>query len=201
LFGNQTVSTQLILPVARPDSLFWFYHEIIDIREWAQATRAQAEIDCYSAVPGITSLNLLKVWAKISGTQFDYIMEPVNTDMSAPSLCFEPERGTGSGLGNYYGYITMNGVVVHGSKLNTMLWAVFGRYWGYSTGMLKNGAHFNELYTRYHLDKPSSQAAVENGGHYVDVRENQGVSTLLEEMQPVEDWESLVDPVDLILHC
>jgi len=197
LFGTQTVGTQALLPLAGADCMFWIYHEVVAMREWARSIRAQAEIDCYSAIPGLTSYNLFRVWVKISAAEFDYVIEPVNSDKTAPTLAFEPELGSGGGIGALYSYTTVNGTVVHGSKINTLLWGVFGRYWGYSTSQLMLGAQANEIVRKWSLDRESSQSAVLFGGHFMDVYENQGVSTLLQQMQEA-NWNLLVDPVDLI---
>lgn len=127
------------------------------------------------------------------------MLEPVNSDKTAPSLSFTPPRGSGpNSVGALYSYVTINGAVLHGSKINVLLWAVFGRYWGYSTTELQAGAEVNEFFRKFKLDKDSSQAAITLGGHCVDVRENQGISTLLQEMQDKSKWKPLVDPRELI---
>lgn len=39
----------------------------------------------------------------------------------------------------------INGFVIHGSKINNMIWALFGRHWGWSKTSLCLGAHLNQL--------------------------------------------------------
>jgi hypothetical protein len=97
-----------------------------------------------------------RTWIDISANHFDYTFDPVNTDGTAPSRRF---MGTG-----HYSYVTVNGVVVHGSKINNLLWAVFGRGWGYNEFDIRTGAHLNQLARAgHHWDSASSRNAISRG--------------------------------------
>jgi hypothetical protein len=199
LFQKQKVGTQALLPLAGADMFWWLYHEAVSMATWAPAFKQQVENDNYSSIPGMTTLNVLNTWIKISASEFDYTLEPVNADKSAPCLAFEPPIGSGGGVvGALYGYVTVHGVVVHGSKINNMFWGLFGRFWGYSTSDLLAGADVNQLQRSLTFDNSSSQAAIQLGGHMYDLLENQGVSTLLQEINTNDVWKPLVDPNALI---
>ena len=63
-----------------------------------------------------------------------------------------------------FGNEGLNGVVVHGSKINNMLWAIFGRYWGCSTLELQIGAEVNQWQKNSSSDSETSQYAIGKGG-------------------------------------
>ena len=53
--------------------------------------------------------------------------------------------------------------------MNNLLWALFGRYWGWDTGALQLGATGNQVVRTFSLDSESSQKAVWLGGTLKDV--------------------------------
>ena len=105
--------------------------------------------------------------AMISAFGFDYqFMEFDVSGRSSPTDALVPE-------GSPYHYGTLNGVVVHGSKVTNMLWALWGRAVGYTESNLRLGAHINQLKSM-ELDPPSSQAAIMLGSAIYDTYREYG---------------------------
>lgn len=155
--GNSFITrVTLNLPFAGAEMLSWLDEETKDIQDWC-STHKEATISAnYSPIPGLTRHRVYETWCSISGTFFDYIFDPVDSDALSPCRRFQPPIGSNG----QYGYLTINGIVVHGSKINNMMWALFGRYWGYRKWELKLGAHANEIFEHHQLDRATSQNAI-----------------------------------------
>lgn len=157
--GSSPIRTSLLLPLAGADITDWLQAEIAAIELWAQQVRREAEDIHYSKVPFRTRGKMLLVWTSISGSYFDYVLDPVDAQGLSPCRRFQsPIRPMG-----HYGYVTVNGVVVHGSKINIMLWSLFGREWGWSPLALMAGSDLNNIDAKLELDPESSRWAVALG--------------------------------------
>jgi hypothetical protein len=185
LDGSANSGANVLLPLAGADMTTWLDAETKAIGSWAIAHRALTEIANYSAIPRLTRYNVYRTWCSISSSYFDYTFDPVDSQKQTPCKRFKP--------GGLYGYVTVNGVVVHGSKLNNMMWALFGRYWGYSEVSLRLGAHFNQLARNLRLDGIASQNAIGFGD---DIYNNPSanITTIL----TPTNLRSLQDPTSLI---
>jgi hypothetical protein len=158
---DKTTRTQLLLPLAGADIARWLDTEIKAIPAWAREHKVAVLKANKSIWPFITMYKLYRVWTSISGSFFDYTLEPRDAYGRGP--CLEHN------VGGEYPFVTVNGTVVHGSKINLVLWAVFGRAWGYSRFQLQVGAHVNQISRSGTLDPESSQNAVAIGGAMYDL--------------------------------
>jgi len=183
--GSAKSGANVLLPLAGADMTAWLDAETKAIGSWAIERRALTETANYSAIPGVTMYNVYRTWLSISAWHFDYSFNPVDAQKRAPCERFRP--------GGFYGYVTVNGVVVHGSKLNNMMWALFGRYWGYSETSLRVGAHLNQLGRNLRVDGVASQNAIGLGA---DIYNNPSanITTIL----TPTNLRSLQDPTSLI---
>lgn len=156
LSGCSNSGANALLPLAGADMTSWLDTEAKAVGGWAVTNKTAVEDANDSAIPGVAFVNVFNTWCSISGSFFDYVFDPVDAGHNAPCRRFQPTIGQ-NGL---YGYVTINGVVVHGSKINNMLWALFGRYWGWSELSLKVGAHLNQLARTKRTDGSTSQNAI-----------------------------------------
>lgn len=164
--GQQKTKAYLHLPLAGADIYNWLGAEVAGVYVWGVDHRNDVEEANYSPIPGVTATKVFLTWASISGSYFDYAIAPVNQSETAPCAAFNDIDRMYRHLyeGNAeYGDITVNGEVLFGAKLNNMLWAIFGRSWGYSRIQLLAGAQVNELLQRFQLDSATSQAAINLG--------------------------------------
>jgi hypothetical protein len=138
-------------------------------------------------------------FANLSAFDFDYTMHPVNASRQAPFAHYAAQ-------GDYW-YVTISGVVVHGSKINNMLWSLFSRGWGWSETEIRAGAHLNQLARTLRLDGVSSQNALGLGfelhARYSETTSDILTEALITSMQdPLLDEEKFwpcsdpADPVD-----
>ena len=183
---NITTRVNLLLPFAGADISVWFDEQCWTMKAWAESHKRDAEDDNASWVPFQTRYDVYQTWTRISAEAFDYWMDPVDPEEHSPCRRFQsPIR-----YGGAYGYLTMRGQVVHGSKINNFFWALFGRYWGWSADELRAGAHLNQLGRNLRLgegpllDSQSSQNAITLADlihfHHVFLNPRQSASSLLE---------------------
>lgn len=168
--GLTRTDAQFILPLAGADILSRLDAEI----PWAYA-RGEQDRKAYDQFFKGLGLSLasqydciLSAFMEFSAHQFDYVIDPVDATQTSPTSAFQ-ERFIK--LHGAYGYVTVNGVVVHGSRVNNMLWAVWGRGWWkgvLGTLSLKTGARFNQLRRSRDWDNKGSQNAIQLGGDTVD---------------------------------
>ena len=126
----------------------------------------QQKSTAFQAVPFVMYAQHWEM-AMISAFGFDYqFMEFDVSGRSSPTDALVPE-------GSPYHYGTLNGVVVHGSKVTNKLWALWGRAVGYTESNLRLGAHINQLKSM-ELDPPSSQAAIMLGSAIYDTYREYG---------------------------
>lgn len=204
-FNEGRVQAQFVLPLAGAEMKTWLLQEVRELKAITQAHRKAAEDENYSKVPGLTSWRLLKVFKDNSAQEFDYELDPVSSDRSSPSLCFKPQtRYEGGDEWTMYSYLTIGGTVVHGSKINNLLWGAFGYYWGWDSGELQNGASFNQFMrgirlNRYQTDNRASQEAVLLGAYMAHIYSTEPNTSLLWQVtSPKSVWEALVDETYLI---
>ena len=131
-----TSGANVHLPLAGPDITEWLLGEVIFMRTYGSTVRATT-MAAETWVPFKTWFTVQQRWIEISAGLFDYEIKPQNQDGTAPC-------GKLQDHGALCWPVTVNGVVVHGSNINNMLWAVFGSSWGWNTLMLETGAHLNQ---------------------------------------------------------
>ncbi len=165
LSGCAKSGANVDLPLAGADMTSWLDTETKAVGTWATAHKTATEDANDSPIPGVTLVKVYLTWCSISGSFFDYEFDPVDAQQHAPCRRFQPTIGPNG----QYGYVTVNGVVVHGSKINNMMWALFGRYWGWSETSLRLGAHLNQLGRDLRLDGATSQNAIGFGD---DIHDN-----------------------------
>ncbi|HBA85905.1 MAG TPA: hypothetical protein DCZ95_17615, partial [Verrucomicrobia bacterium] len=151
--GKVTTRTTLNLPLAGADMANWLDMEVRSMKTWALSHKAATEDANDSPIPGLTQYRVYQTWCNLSASDFDYRLNPVDAGHRAPCERFNPSSVL-------YTYVTVNGVVVHGSKINNMLWSLFGRYWGWPELSLRVGAHLNQLARDRRLDGTASQNAI-----------------------------------------
>ena len=166
--GGVTTRTNLLLPLAGADITGWLRTEVAGMKAYADKTK-KAIVRKYLFTEGAwrTANKVDEYFIEISGASFDYLMDPSDRDKKSPTRSYQTPD-IHQYLPHMYGYVTINGVVVHGSKINNMLWALFGRWWGYPTLLLKGGAHYNQWRRHFQLDGATSQQAIEYGGSIYD---------------------------------
>jgi hypothetical protein len=187
--GCAKSGANVLLPLAGADMTAWLDAETKAIGAWASAQRFETAIANYCPVPGVSMHRTYETWCSISGSFFDYVFDPVDTQQHAPCRRYQPTIGPSA----QYGYVTINGVVVHGSKINNMLWSLFGRHWGWSKTSLRLGAHLNQYAQNQRIDGSTSQNAISLGS---DIYDNPpaSITTVL----TPDNLRTLQDPVALI---
>lgn len=193
LGGCSNSGANVLLPLAGADMTSWLDTEMKTVGGWAVANKIAVENANDSAIPGVALVNVFNTWCSISGSFFDYVFDPVDAEQKAPCRRFQPYIGSGG----YYGYVTINGVVVHGSKINNMLWALFGRYWGWPELCLKAGAHLNQLARTKRIDGSTSQNAIGLGDNIYALIQGNPSSSITNVLTPTA-LRTLQDPSSLI---
>lgn len=154
--GNEAIRTSLLLPLAGADMTDWFEAEAASIGPWARAHLTATEDANYSDLPFVTRYDVFRTWILISGGFFDYTLDPVDANELSPCRRYQSLIRAGS----EYGYVTISGVVVHGSKVNLALWSLFGNHFGYRQSSLALGGHLNSIITLRGLDPVSSTESI-----------------------------------------
>lgn len=193
LSGSSNSGANVLLPLAGADMTSWLDTEMKTVGGWAVANKIAVENANDSAIPGVALVNVFNTWCSISGSFFDYVFDPVDAEQNAPCRRFQPYIGSGG----YYGYVTINGVVVHGSKINNMLWALFGRYWGWPELCLKTGAHLNQLARSKKIDGSTSQNAIGFGDDIYALIQGNPSASITNVLTPTA-LRTLQDPSSLI---
>ena len=170
---------KILLPRAGGEIKDWIVNEVpISIKRastWANNVCFMAE------ARGLNARAFLETaWKYIASTEFDYqgiVGNPTKrysfTDDDRPAG-HKPDKsipGMGGEKGNgdwdEPSYATLCGVVVSRSKLNNLMYAVWGRTLGYSQMELSIGAWLNAI-SRGETDDDTSQSAIEIGGAWYD---------------------------------
>ncbi len=192
--GSSQTHLQINLPLAGAELLPWLEIEFRYITNWAVVHKANVMSNNYSSIPGLTTKRVFDVWVSISGTHFDYVYDPIDSPMEAPCRAYQPAIQPNG----HYGYLTVNGVVIHGSKLNNMMWALFGKSWGYGSWIMRQGAHVNEFFGRRQLDSETSQFAIDFGANELFMFLNTNTIASVSEVLSTNFLYSLQDSEDLI---
>ncbi len=156
-----------LLPLAGATIDTWLEGEVSAMG--GRASSWQNDVYLNSPIAGI-EIYKHKVFAMISAYDFDYVGQSRNAQGTCPCENYSH----GDTQFDDPAYVTISGVVVHRSKINNLLWAVFGRHLGYPESWLRTGAFYNQafqqnqninLFDNIHLfiDPPSSQKAIELG--------------------------------------
>ena len=194
ILGCAQSGANIDLPLAGAEMLSWLDSEVKQVGAWCANEKETIIDNNYSPIPGLTRLKVFDIWCIISSRYFDYVFDPVDAQANAPCRRFQPTIAPGG----HYGYLTINGVVVHGSKINNMMWSLFGRYWGYQEWELRLGAQRNEINERQQLDEATSQFAVGFGADLFNLlQENLSadISIVLtkENLRKLQDTNSLIE--------
>ena len=165
--GTSTV-VNAILPLASADIIDWLDTEVRKYRQWVSENDSYVENKLFEETPDSNSPSGFSFVAnsekdnsyrysmeKLLGTRwlqhyrvvsasFDYRdFEAVADGLQAPCLAYDINRQIQSGkIGRLF---TVNGAVIHSSKINNMLWALFSQYYGVSVPAIRNGSHYYEL--------------------------------------------------------
>jgi len=136
---NTRTKLFLHLPLAGADMTSWLENELKSIPAWAQFHKYAVE-DYYSSWnPARNIMDRFRHFYILSGEYFDYALDPVSADEKSPCDIYRQDVSTNGD----YTYVTVNGVVVHGAKINNIMWAVFARAWGWSPGWVEYGSNRN----------------------------------------------------------
>lgn len=185
--GSPKSGANVDLPLAGADMTAWLDAETKAVGAWAAGHRTATDTDNYSPIPGVTFYNVYKTWCILSAFRFDYVLEPVDAQQHAPCMRFFDNQ-------RIYSYVTVNGVVVDGSKINNMMWALFGSYWGFDEISIRMGAHLNQVARTRLLDGATSQNAIRFG---FDIHDNPSanIATILTpaNMRSLQDSTSLIE--------
>jgi len=159
-FGLGTPESQvnIVLPLAGANMMTWLGSERRYIEDYAPQHKAETRADCIemnpllAVEPLLLELEMTVSFANLSAYDFDYSMYPVNASRQAPFQRYAAN--------NFYWYVTLRDVVVHGSKINNMLWGLFSRGWGWTEAEIRAGAHLNQLARTLRMDGVGSQNAL-----------------------------------------
>ena len=157
--GSQSIRTSLLLPLAGADITDWLEAEAAAMGPWARTHLRDTEDANRNDIPFVAQYDVYRTWLMISGSFFDYILDPVDAEELSPCRRYQNDISIASSDAKY-GYVTVSGVVVHGSKVNLALWSLFSNHWGYSQYELAAGGHINSIYTGRGLDPVSSTQAM-----------------------------------------
>jgi len=184
LGGFERTEFPIVLPLAGPDITQWLLGEINHNRTYGKIVREMAE-EKYK------SLNFVKrekavydIWVEISGGHFDYEIQPQDQSGVAPCGFYR--------TGVKCWPVTLNGTVVHGQNLNNLLWAVFGRSWGWNSLALELGAHWNQMEQKKlglsdeWKDPPGSQNSIRNGAMLYEIPASSTLQDLKNFFTPAE---------------
>jgi hypothetical protein len=198
------------LPLAGADMTSWLENELKGVPAWATSVRNDVE-DYYSEFdltkidgPGLVALKRLAWWLKLSGKYFDHILDPISADEKSPCEVYKQPLYSPDGEIRYT-YVTVNGVVVHGVKINNMIWAAFARAFGWPKGSAYLGSELNQfgrgiLRLRIEIDTPAASYAVSTGEGKIYDWIKSGAEEPLTEILDVNDLLRMQEPDDTILH-
>jgi|GEM_PF-1451982 len=190
--GTHESEVNIVLPLAGPEIMTWLGSERRYVEEWGPRHRAEtfAEIGILP-LPGIMPERAFWTFIFVSAFDFDYGMMSWNASRQAP---FKYYAGR-----DFYWYHTLNGVVVYGSNINNMLWALFARGWGWAEFEISIGGHVNAMCQSLRgsgdirLDGVASQNAIRLGCELY-TRHFEPISNIL----TVDKVTSLQEPTALI---
>jgi len=187
---KKSSGANILLPLAGADIKDWLVKELKKVPAWAKLHKEATEEDNESRFKWLYKKKVLGVWVKIANNEFDYKLAPKDVTSESPSRPFNPDINDRNIL---YTYVTVNGIVLSGSKINLILYTVFGREWEYSTKKLKETAEDHQQRTAGHADSPSSQAAMQLGGEIYDELKKNPTSNL-SKLLTKKRLKELVDP-------
>jgi hypothetical protein len=195
------------LPLAGADMTSWLENELKGIPAWATSVRNGVEEYYFHSgplglppAPGIYNAKLLAWWIELSKNRFDYIFDPCSADETSPCPIY---KLTAKG-GGHYTYVTVNGVVVHGVKINNMIWAAFTRAYGWPKGSAYLGSEWNQIWRgwkkwKIEFDTPAASYAVTTGeGKIYDWIKNGAEEPLSDVLRRI-DLKLMQEPDDTIL--
>jgi hypothetical protein len=119
--GAPKSGANVLLPLAGADITDRLESEVAHAATWGAAHKARAMVANASPIIGVAQYRTFRTWMLLSGHAFDYVLVPVSADGTAPCPRFNVPD-----LANRI-YVTVNGVVVHGSKVNNLLWGSSGK--------------------------------------------------------------------------
>jgi hypothetical protein len=198
------------LPLAGADMTDWLEIELMRIPSWAISVKDNAQEYYYQQLsafgvipphPAVYSMKLLLYWIELSKNRFDYTFDPCSADGTSPCQKYKKKASSGG----VYTYVTVNGVVVHGVKINNMMWAAFARAYGCIEGSAYLGSQANQLWRflkkyKVGFDTPAASHAVSIGeGKIYDWLMN-GAEEPLSDILDVNDLLLMQEPDDTILH-
>ncbi len=193
--GEQPSGANVLLPLAGADIIDWLQDLLRTFPAWVSAVKEGVEAAADAKAIGVCSAlsannpvlqlfeescrfqikerEALFAFAELGAHQLDFALQPHDDTHDAPCARYAGFPGSAQ-----YGFVTVNGVVVHGSKVANMLYGAFGRQWGWAVGALRTGAYLNQFKRlneglRAAIDSPSSQSGVILGAQLID----QGVAT------------------------
>ena len=182
--GTPESEVNIVLPLAGAEIMTWLGSGRRYVEEW-RARHMDETSSLAPSFPVAYEEHMLLTFMRLSAFEFDYIIGPYDASRQAPFSHYA--------TGDFYWYVTLNGVVVHGSKINNMLWALFARGWGWSETEIRGGAHFNEFVRNLRSDGVSSQNAI-GLGFELHTRHFEPISNIL----TVDQVTSLQEPTALI---
>jgi hypothetical protein len=150
--------------LAGADMTSWLENEVKSIPAWARSHEDAVEDYYLTWAPYVMLYKKYEYWCTLSGSYFDYRLDPVSADMTSPCEIYKQPYYNPDGTIRYT-YITVNGVVVHGVKINNMMWAVFARAWGWPPGAVSAGSDLNQICRSFTFDTPAAAYAVIFGAH------------------------------------
>ena len=169
----------------------WLDAELKSIQIWASNHLEATEDANHTPIGLISEYYIYHTWNALS-LAFDYELDPVDATASAPCRQYATDTSTNA----IYNYITVNGLVVHGSKINNILWALFGRYWGWSETSLRVGAQYNQITRNHRLDGETSQNAIGLAADLFMLLQSNATASVTTVLT-AENLSTLIDAVDL----
>ena len=163
----------VMLPRAGGEISNWLQNEIPIAARRASDWRDDVVVDCMTKCK-MTYGEAAEfaegvAWRYVASDTFDY--QGVAGDPTPRYSYVDKDLPVSEQDGNDWNdpsYATLKGIVVSRSKINNLLYAVWGRVLNHSTFALKRGAVVNAWTRGQWWDNPSSQAAIQLGGELYD---------------------------------
>ena len=160
--GSKKTEVFVNLPLASADILNWLDAEAKNLKQWADQCHNAAYAK-YAFLKIDPAIEMAIYWNFLRNSSvFDYTYRGQASYPYAPCDGEIKKLSAGS-VQNYY--VTVNGVVLHTSKMNNFMWVLFSRYWGKSQRELE--AYSKSLaFVGGGFDTPSAKKSLELAGDY-----------------------------------
>jgi hypothetical protein len=201
VIGDRTTRTNTLLPLAGAEMIDWVDEKIKLLKERFIEITAEIDENSKTPIPFGYSVLLTAKFIKTSAI-LDFIYDPIDSNSISPTDTYQLPNL----LMPQYGYITVNGVVIHASKLTNIIWGLYARSYGYSYAQQLNGGDIHEFIESLcqdkfgELDSETAKRAYWLGVELYNLLETNRQSSVTEVLKKIKlrqlqggDKENLID--------